>query len=168
MIIPDTYTLTEAGWPRPLYRGQPVPWVAPQENLGEVNDGRRLASVGGGICQVCGLGFAHGEEAFGFTTTSFNGVDVPRKHVPLDDGDALSEIMHPDTRVILLDGAVMHPRCCRLTAARCPHVRDNPYLLCVSVMANDADPIELDGLLRPSYAANQVQLAPWPIPGRPE
>lgn len=130
MIIPDTYTLTDAGWPRPRrpIDGLPVPWVAPMENLGEVNEGRRLASVGGAICQVCGNGFNHGEEAYGFTDLELHGRTVPRDEFPLEAGEFFDRLMQPDEPILLLDGGVLHELCARMTAALCPHVRDSGSL----------------------------------------
>ena len=158
------YVLTAAGWPRPRVDGYPVPWVAPTKNLGEVNEGRRLAAVGGGVCQVCGLGFAYGEDAFAFTTLTQDGEsEALREEVPLEFGDYLSELLGSATLVMLLDGAVLHSRCAKLTAAMCPHVRDRKDLLCVRVPANDADPHPReDGSMAPTYPAGDCELAPWP------
>lgn len=150
------YTLTDSGWPRPLVGGWPIPWVAPAERLSEVNEGRRLASIGGAVCQVCGEGWKWGEYARGFIVVdrSFN----------LIPGDYLSENQaEPCKKVFFLDGALMHQRCARLTAAMCPHVKNRSDLVCVRVPANDAVP-ELDssGTLRPTYPAGDVEIVPWP------
>jgi len=159
-----SYTLTEAGWPRPRVAGLPVPWVAPTENFGEVNTGRQLASVGGAVCQVCGLGFAYDEDAFGFTWIEPANLASSR----LEHGDYLSKLSgyHPGDMVTLLDGAVLHHRCARLTAAMCPAVRDGKDRICVRVPSNDADPREVGGKLVPTYPAGDVEYVPWPAPRR--
>lgn len=159
----DPYVLTDAGWPRPRVNGYPVPWVAPTHKLSEVNEGRRLASVGGAICQVCGGGYSYAEDAFGFTTMTQYGEEVKRKDFPLEYGDYLSELLSSATLIMLLDGAVLHGRCARLTAAMCPHVRDREDLICVRVPANDADPQpRADGTMAPTYPAGNCEYVPWP------
>lgn len=153
----DEYVLTAAGWPRPIVNGYPIPWVAPTTNLSEVNEGRRLASLGGAVCQVCGEGFAYGEEAFAFTWA-----DDDDK---LEIGQYLSEVREsPAERVYFMDGAVLHFRCAKLTAARCPHIRDATDLICIRVPANDADPTPVEGKFVPTYPAGDVQRVPWPVP----
>jgi hypothetical protein len=145
----EPYVLTDAGWPRPRESGLPVPWVAPTRNLGEVNEGRRTAGAGGGICQVCGEGFAVGDVAYMWTM-------LPQGwHGPVRPGDALPSLAEAGTdRYQAFDGAVLHEKCMRLTAAMCPHIRDNTEIILVSVPANDADPLfDQDGILRPTYPA---------------
>lgn len=155
----EPYTLTAPGWPRPVVGGYPIPWVAPAEKLSEVNEGRRLASVGGSVCQVCGLSFEYGADAWAFVRVP----DVVQ--LTLESGGYLGSVLGSPRRVIPLDGAVLHEKCAALTAARCPHVRDATDLICVAVPANDADPMsDLDGTLRPSYAAGDCRYVPWPVP----
>lgn len=154
----DPYVLTDAGWPRPRVAGLPVPWVAPTHNLGEVNDGRRLASVGGAICQVCGEGWQYGEQCYGFVSGDELAVLLP--------GDFVSELdeLNSASPIFFLDGALMHDRCARLTAAMCPHVASRTDLFCVRMYANDANPAPdpVTRKLSPSYPAGDVQLVAWP------
>ncbi len=166
--MPDGYTLTAAGWPRPRAPkesrtpGLPVPWVAPQENLGEVNEGRLHATSSGAICQVCGGGFQVGDDAYGFITLVLDG--EPQTDPPLEFGDALADLLdwHGDDWVTFLDGAIMHWKCARLSAAMCPHIRNRTDLICIRVMANDATPRLLDGKHRPTYSVQEAFYAPWP------
>lgn len=164
----DPYVLTPAGWPRPRVNGYPIPWVAPSHKLSEVNEGRRLASVGGAICQVCGEGYAYGDYAYGFTITpTFNGEPVMPPDLPIEPGQYLSELPGFDKLVMLLDGAILHHRCAKLTAVSCPHVRDRDDLICVRVPANDATPMEdTDGQYRPTYPAADTMYVSWPDPRR--
>jgi len=159
--VSDPYVLTDAGWPRPRANGWPVPWVAPTHNLGEVNDGRRLASVGGAICQVCGLGWGYDEDAYGFV----NGTQLGA----LEYHDYLSQITAtPYDVVYFLDGAIMHLHCARLSATMCPHIAGREDLACVRVPANDATPREdpATGSLVATYPAGDCELVPWPAPRR--
>lgn len=154
--------LTDAGWPRPRVDGYPVPWVAPSDALGSVNEGRRLASMGGGVCQVCGLGFQVGDYAYGFTY-----LPPGRRLGPIEPGMYLSSIVHESVRIGLIDGGVLHHKCARLTAAVCPHLRDDERAEFVRVPANDADPRnDVDGIMRPTYLAGDVELLAWPVPRR--
>lgn len=141
-----SYTLTDPGWPRPNVNGVPIPWVAPAENLGEVSEGRRLASVGGSVCQVCGLSFAAPDWAYALVRVS------PAAAAALEPGEPISLVIG-DRIVIPLDGAVLHWDCMRLTRASCPHVRGRDDLVVVMVPANDADPVDDGGVLRPSYSS---------------
>jgi hypothetical protein len=150
ILVEEPYVLTESGWPRPRVNGLPVPWVAPTRNLGEVNEGRRTAGMGGGICQVCGNGFGSDEDAYMWTY-------LPKEWVgPLRPGDTLPDLSGEGTdRYCALDGAVMHDRCWKLTRAMCPHIRDNHEIVLVWVPPNDADPLrDQDGILRPTYPAD--------------
>lgn len=166
--VRSLYTLTDAGWPRPVFNGYPVPWVAPQEDLGHVNSGRRGATVTAAICQVCGEGYQYGEEAYGFAKFLIEGRESST--LLLEFGDSISELpgISPIDKVRVVDGAVMHWRCARLTAARCPHiVRNRHELVCVQVPANDADPEldDIDGVVRPTYSVTDCYYAPWPTEG---
>lgn len=147
MTAVDDYVLTESGWPRPRVNGLPVPWVAPTRNLGEVNEGRRVAGVGGGICQVCGRGFEIEDDAYMWTY-------LPKEWVgPLRPGDSMPRPEEP-FRYSAVDGAVLHERCMKLTKAMCPHIRDNHEIVLCWVPPNDADPLfDQDGILRPTYPA---------------
>ena len=154
-VATEEYTLTEPGWPRPNIGGYPVPWVAPAERLSEVNEGRRLASIGGSICQVCGLSFKYGAMAYGF-------VEMTPAVRGLDPGAYLGSVYGSAAPVTLLDGAVLHIDCARLTAVMCPHVRDRDLAM-VEVPANDADPqIDFEGVLRPTYPAGDCKVVSWP------
>lgn len=151
-----TYTLTDPGWPRPNINGYPVPWVAPVENLGEVNDGRRLASTGGAVCQICGLGWTSPErdgEAYALVpmTSAARAALTPGEPISLVIGERV---------VIPLDGAILHWRCMRLTLAMCPHLRGRDDLVVIEVPANDADPIDDDGTLRGSYSSGNCIFSP--------
>lgn len=153
------YTLTQAGWPRPLNTdGYPVPWVAPMENLAHVNEGRQLATASAAICGVCGTGFDYGDDAFGFSALS--GPDgTPMTDLPIEYGSALVELPGMDPLIDwvgFLDGTLMHYRCARLAAARCPHIRSRNDLVCVRVPANDATVREVDGKLRPTYSVEDA------------
>lgn len=158
----STYTLTAAGWPRPRSGGLPVPWVAPAEALGEMNEGRRLATVGGAICNVCGEGFPALGDAFGFTAFTFDGVD--QETLPLEFGTSVAELpeINPQDHVEFLDGAVMHWRCARLAATLCPHIAKRNDLVCLRVPANDANPRMVDEKLTLTYSVLDCDYAPWP------
>lgn len=162
--VGDNYTLTSAGWPRPRVDGLPVPWVAPTHNLGEVNAGRRTATCSGAICQVCGEGFAVGDDAYGFSVITHNDVEVAP--LPLEFGDLLSDLVGESDLVSFLDGAVMHFRCAKLTARMCPHVRARTNLVCLRVPANDAFPHDFgNGKLEPTYSTTDCVYVPWPASG---
>lgn len=159
----DPYELTPAGWPRPVVEGWPIPWVAPAHQLSEVNEGRRLASVGGAVCQVCGLGWGWGEDGYAFVKLQEGDAEF------LPPGSYLSKITEvPSQPIFFLDGAIMHLKCAALSAARCPHIAGRTDLFCVRVPANDATPIEDDaGVLRPTYPAADCELVRWPVRRRP-
>lgn len=172
--VPDDYTLSGAGWPRPLApegtkdAGLPVPWVAPAQNLSTVNEGRQMATVSGSVCQVCGLGYAYGDDAYGFTSLS-DPDGTPRTDLPIEHGDALSDLpgMDPELDWVgFLDGAVMHLRCARLAAVMCPHIASRGDLICARVPANDATVREVDKKLRPTYSVEDAAYVPWPAPRR--
>ena len=170
--VPDDYQLTGAGWPRPLApagtrdAGLPVPWVAPVQMLSQVNEGRKMASIGGAICQVCGLGYDYGADAYGFS--SIEGPDGQFHDVlPLEYGDSLADLpgMDPVTDwVTVLDMAIMHERCAKLAAVMCPHIRDRRDIICIRVPANDATVREFDGKLIPTYSVEDAIYVPWPAP----
>lgn len=152
----EEYTLTAPGWPRPNIGGYPIPWVAPAEKLSEVNEGRRLASVGGSICQVCGLSFGYGDVAYGF-------IETGPALAGLELGSYLGAVFGSSTPITFLDGALLHMDCARLTAVMCPHVRDRANLVMIEVPANDADPQrDFEGTLRPMYPAGDCKLVAWP------
>lgn len=168
--VPDDYQLTGAGWPRPLApvgtkdAGLPVPWVAPAQMLSQVNEGRAMATASGAVCQVCGLGYDYGDDAFGFTAlTDPDG--KPTALTPLEPGESLAALegMDPEIDWVgFLDGAVMHWRCARLAATMCPHIASRTDLICVRVPANDATVREVDGKLRPTYSVEDAIPVPWP------
>jgi len=163
--VSKEYTLTRAGWPRPANaEGYPVPWVAPEQNLSHVNEGRQLATVSGSICGVCGGDYDYGDDAYGFTSLEDEDGNITTD-LPLEPGDALVELpdMKPERDFVgFLDGAVMHHRCARLAAARCPHIRGRKDLIMVRVPANDATVRDLDGKLRPTYSVEDAIYVPWP------
>jgi hypothetical protein len=102
-------TLTEAGWPRPIIDGWPIPWVSPVENLGTTSGERILATKEDALCQVCGVAFEDDIEVVVFVTAESQAANA---EVDLDD------VLCRAT-----DDAVMHPRCARLAAGRCPKLR---------------------------------------------
>lgn len=161
MADEEPYELTDAGWPRPRVAGWPVPWVAPTTALGEVNEGRRLASVGGAVCQVCGLGWGYGEDAFGFVSNE--GIADLEHHQYLS-GITVSS----GEPVYFLDGAIMHWRCAKISAQMCPHIAGRSDLSCVRVPANDAEPgvDPVTHRLVATYPAGDCELVPWPVPRR--
>ncbi len=157
-----SYTLTDPGWPRPNVGGLPVPWVAPVENLGEVSEGRRLASIGGAVCQVCGLSWSSPEEhgeAYALIRMS------PVAQAALEPDKPISLVIG-ERVVIPLDGAVLHFHCMKLTLAMCPHIRERKDLVVVEVPANDADPVQDGDTLRPSYSSGDC-IVPLNPPGGP-
>ncbi len=139
-----------------------MPWVAPLESLGEMNEGRRLATIGGAICNVCGEGYPTGGDAYGFSAFTFNG--VYQETLPLEFGAPVTELedVSAGDYVSFLDGAVMHWRCARLAATLCPHIKNRNDLVCLAVPANDADPREIDGKLMLTYPAEDCVYTPWP------
>lgn len=104
-----TATLTSAGWPRPIIGRFPIPWVSPAENLGTTDGDRILATKDEALCQVCGVAFEDDEQVVVFVTA-----ETKRSHANVD----LSKVMCRAT-----DDAVMHPRCAKLAAGRCPKLR---------------------------------------------
>lgn len=158
----DQYELTPAGWPRPVVNGWPIPWVAPISDLGEVNEGRQLASVGGANCQVCGLDFPWGDHAYGFVYSGDESLPEP------EVGMFMSEIVESAAQpIFFLDGAIMHERCVKLSAAKCPHIAGRIDLWCVRVPANDATPRFDDrNRLRPTYPAGDCEFVAWPVSRR--
>ncbi len=104
------YTLTEAGWPRPIIGGFPIPWVSPAENLGTTNGDRILSTKADLLCQVCGDPLAPDGESVVFVD---GGRKSKRRHADIDFAEVLCRAM---------DDAVMHPRCARLAAGRCPRL----------------------------------------------
>jgi hypothetical protein len=102
-------TLTAAGWPRPIIDGWPVPWVSPAENLGTTSGERILATKEDALCQVCGIPFEDDDEVVVFVTA-----EARSRHEEVD----LQEVLCRAT-----DDAVMHPRCAKLAAGRCPKLR---------------------------------------------
>lgn len=170
----DDYRLTGAGWPRPLApvgtkdAGYPVPWVAPVTNLSHVNEGRAMATASASICQVCGLGYDYGDDAYGFTALG-DPDGSPRTDLPIEYGDALVDLPGMDPQVDwvgFLDGAVMHDRCAKLAAVMCPHIAGRDDLVMVRVPANDAIVREVDNKLRPTYSVEDAIYVPWPAPRR--
>lgn len=107
----ETYTLTEAGWPRPIIGGFPIPWVSPAEDLGITNGDRMLTMKADGLCQVCGEPLDKASESVVFVD---GGRKSRRRHADTDFAEVLCRAM---------DDAVMHPRCARLAAGRCPRLR---------------------------------------------
>ena len=103
-------TLTAPGWPRPIIDGWPIPWVSPAENLGTTSGERILATKEKALCQVCGVAFEDDAEVVVFVTS-----ETSRKHAEVD----LAEVLCRAT-----DDAVMHPRCAKLAAGRCPRLRE--------------------------------------------
>lgn len=157
----DSYTLTPAGWPRPRFNGMPIPWVAPAERLSEVNEGRRTASAGGAICQVCGLGWEMDNlDAYGFAVISHEDRRTIQPETSIED------LVGPGVTVYFLDGAIMHLRCAKITARMCPHVYKRDDLVMLRVPANDADPQWIDKTLRATYSSEDCTYVPWPIPRR--
>jgi hypothetical protein len=105
----EAYTLTQAGWPRPIIDGFPIPWVSPAEALGITNGDRILATKADRLCQVCGGPLD--SESVVFVD---GGRKSKRRHADVDFTEVLCRAM---------DDAVMHPRCARLAAGRCPRLR---------------------------------------------
>lgn len=123
-----------------------------------------MATASAAVCQVCGLGYDYGDDAFGFTALS-DPDGNPQTELPLEFGDALVDLpgMDPETDWVgFLDGAVMHQRCARLAAVACPHIVSRDDLICVRVPANDATVREVDKKLRPTYSVEDAIYVPWP------
>jgi hypothetical protein len=102
-------TLTEAGWPRPIIGGWPIPWVSPVENLGTTSGERILETKEKALCQVCGVPFEDDMQAVVFVTA-----ESRKSHRQVDLAEVLCRAA---------DDAVMHPRCAKLAAGRCPRLR---------------------------------------------
>lgn len=107
----EAYTLTEAGWPRPILGGLPIPWVSPVENLGTTNGDRILATKADLLCQVCGDQLDSDGESVVFVHRG------RKSNRPYRDTDLT------ETLCRAMDDAVMHPRCAQLAAGRCPRLR---------------------------------------------
>lgn len=96
--------LTDAGWPRPIVDGWPVPWVSPKHELSRMHDARAAASATGAVCAVCGLGYQDGETAY----------VLVKADAPPGPDDQAAQAM---------DNAIMHERCARLAVAVCPKLK---------------------------------------------
>lgn len=113
--------LTEAGWPRPIVDGLPIPWVSPPHDLSQMNPSRFSACASGAVCAVCGLGFQNDETAYSL---------VKEKEQPPEVSG-----------VQAMDNAVMHDRCVRLSLKVCPklnELRAAGELYLVKVLGNNA------------------------------
>jgi hypothetical protein len=96
--------LDKPGHPR---AGLPVPWVSPAETLKKMDEERRLATIWGKLCQVCG----HGHEAED-PVVVFLGGKLENKP-EIDD----------KTMVETQSDAVLCPWCAALTLENCPGLR---------------------------------------------
>lgn len=117
--------LTEAGWPRPIIGGLPIPWVSPPNDLAQTNAAREAACASGAICQVCGLGYQDGDPAY---------VVVRAKKRPK---------RMDKTLVWAMDNGVLHKDCLLLALARCPKLRGlraEGLLMVVKTTGNSAKP----------------------------
>lgn len=97
--------LTEAGWPRPIVDGWPIPWVSPSESLSDMNKARAAAAASGAICAVCGKDHADGGEAFALVKAA----------------DVLADLAAVDVQP--MDNGVMHRACLLLALSKCPALK---------------------------------------------
>lgn len=95
--------LSEAGWPRPIVNGWPIPWVSPSDNLSEMDPEREAICASGKICAVCGE--PNGAKSF-----------------ILIRADAVPENLS-DVHAHAMDNGVMHRKCLLLALARCPELQ---------------------------------------------
>lgn len=105
--------LTEPGWPRPIIGGYPVPWVAIPDNLGRTDGERFIATKTDLLCQVCGE--AHGKHD---EVVVFVGTGLQTK-----SGEKIDPTKAGDILIRCLDDAILHERCARLAAGRCPALK---------------------------------------------
>lgn len=105
-----TTALTDAGWPRPVIDGWPIPWVSPPEDLSFTDGDRLLAVIAGKLCQVCGLGHQPGDRII--------------VYVSADNEGTGRDVDLADQTVFAMDNAILHDRCARLALARCPALRE--------------------------------------------
>jgi hypothetical protein len=106
-------TLTTAGWPRPIIDGFPIPWVSPVENLGKTDPDRILETKERSLCQVCGEPFSDSEDELVVVFVDGG----PKSQKPLGSVDLEKVLCRA------MDDAVMHLRCAKLAAGRCPCLR---------------------------------------------
>src|SRR3990167_4671270 len=92
--------LTEAGWPRPIVDGWPIPWVSPPNDLSTMDPDREAICASGKICAVCGE--PNNSESY---------ILVKSKSAPKN----LSRI-----RVEAMDNGILHRKCLLLALERCP------------------------------------------------
>jgi hypothetical protein len=97
--------LTDAGWPRPIINGWPIPWVSPSDDLSTMNLARSAACASGAVCAVCGIGYQDDEEAYVLVKSS----DAPAS---LD-----GVFIRP------MDNGILHKGCLKLALGRCPELR---------------------------------------------
>lgn len=84
-----------------------------------------MACASGAICQVCGLGYQHGDEAFALVKAK----TIPRAR--------------KDFEVQAMDNGIMHRRCLLLALKHCPELkrlRDKGMLQVVRTKGNSAKP----------------------------
>ena len=100
--------LTEAGWPRPVVGGLPIPWVSPPDDLATMSGARMLAAATGAVCAVCGLGHQDDGEAYALARSDAGAW-------PPDP--ATMELRPMD------QAAAMHRECLLLALRYCPRLR---------------------------------------------
>lgn len=94
--------MTDAGWPRPIVGGWPIPWVSPADNLSTMDSEREAICSAGKICAVCGE--ANGATAY---------ILIRAKNQPAD----LSSV-----RAQAMDNGVLHRKCLMLALKHCPEL----------------------------------------------
>ncbi len=99
-------TLTRRGWPRPIIGGWPIPWVSPPADLSNEDHDRHAEVIADVLCQVCGEGHQPDDTIY----LVINDPTPPGADV----GFAWA---------VAIDDAIMHERCLRLAAGRCPALK---------------------------------------------
>lgn len=101
-----TAELTDRGWPRPMIGGWPIPWVSPPHDLSNEDEDRHAEVIANVLCQVCGEGHAPHDTVY----LVINDPTQPGADVSF-------------AWAVATDDAIMHERCLRLAAGRCPALK---------------------------------------------
>lgn len=139
--------LSAPGWPRPRrpVDDLPIPWVSPEDQLGNMNQQRHTKAIMETLCQVCGEGWkSRHEKAWACADGG-----------PLDAAEGV-----PNSGwAPIIDETLMHPRCGKLAIRRCPHLRarDDALVLFVFEFPVGAAQVHT-GLMKPYVRVPLVEV----------
>jgi len=104
---PDISSLTDPGWPRPIIGGYPISWVSPASDLSKTNSARHTQVLTEKICQVCGEGHEFEDTVY----------------LVINDEQSVAGEDITDKWAMAVDDGILHERCLRLAAGRCPRLK---------------------------------------------